>query len=1545
MGQNEETNLEQLIDSEAIYEHMLENRLEKLNQSYYLSYSKIKSKRASDYSTISNQEGTFVTHGPTHINQILKKLGHFLESDGIEKLNELELYSLLCAITLHDISMGYLHIRNEHPEKSAEIVEKDEEYHWIDNDIKYIVGDIIRSHGIVDFENDLLYSKYPSGYSKHIDGKQINVGALMSLLRIGDLLDWANDRAPQKVREGIPVVGESFYYWYSHAPIKNIIPNKEEHKITISGCIFNKYSCRVLKRELEMLNTELATNKGQLSKIGLLYENFSFDIETNHKVKEALKPEKSEEAFRPFISYNEQEYLKLQGRDRDEEQLIRITLKSREEHSIPILTAASGEGKTSILKARVLQDFRDMGFESILFDDVSECLKYFDNTFEIDDVAKEDNKTNRYIVIIDQMERNFVDSKKNDLERFFNRLKKYVSEETYKKRIIYFVIAVPDWALNTLGQKLSSYSIETRNMFLNQVDIRTVVTSILKTENIHFDKEIVNEIIDQLRSSKKADITNAHILFSMILKIDSKLLVDKGLIVQNYTSINSMIEEMIEQFFSDKFAGLTEMDKAILKRACNYAGNGTHRVHSNPAENNRLNYLVNNHFIRKYPGDNTYEFVHDILAKKFYDDVLGEYEKEISRLLEKIHNDSLDRETLISIQKNREEISHNDLSDSDITNLIFAYTMNKSSINEADFWMSYYSNPESVIICLVQRIERSVIISGMTFISMPLLSRKVNLLIERTRSEEDHQRMLKQLMLISKDSSSYRRQCISTFILDQLGDNVLDNTVEPPIGFTQTYQQVLIEPEYDYLFKELYCYLMHYNLVDSIIYRGQLSYRHYSSIIRIFSSLDKNSVFYTYEIDDATINKEKYDKIISLIIPSVVRDTKTTRNKNVFTLLNSKVIIENKKVTYYKKGIRTTLHSSINSESLLIFVYNEEVDILFYTDEPQKPLLYLKKNSSGSHAFFSKIDICRIIRSYKLVLSNNDYFEHYEEISPVVIPVLPDGSLSPFASIIVKGALDGLYDREPRDTDNDEKIKEITTNPKLAVLFRLLCYVNYLSVKFGSDMQFDHAHIVLLQTDEIIKGTDLYDNYYVEYYGNNKTATYDPIKVSGINHSKDTYIDFTLLSDKDYRNVNYINIKKEIEFCNNASPAIAVGIGAKTDSQIERYKDSFSFKLMWDDKVNLVSQALDAWEYELNKILVVLNANPFITDIFIFGNAVRCKKTMQILLKYCKHSDATSKSFPYADFESNTDSINMQYFKENDFSKLSNITLHIIYYENDVSEAEIEMRISEFFLKHYTKVLTLELNHLANTSANDVKAICEQYLRSINAYSDNDSHSICVQSIDDAYKAMLASLICFGKQQIDSAGKEVLDIRGCSLIINNIQQNGYTLSYRRSEIDEYYRTQWQDEQGVIKKIADSTEIFNVNQMNIIKDELESTIKKGLGNRKLTISFYKPDEESISKFKTPSLLNCFLFPRYENNECYIDAIFIWRTNECVLGLPMSIEASIRWVTETLLPRVEVPIKMGDYIYFGANMHCSDNFIMHQMILNIISPEEKQEKIID
>lgn len=262
----------------------LEETLEKSNEQYYKNFLAIKSRRESDFSTITSKEGTFDTHGSSHLDHIQEKLSELLGVNGIKKLNDLELYTLLCAICLHDISMAYTNKRAKHPFESAKIVESSTEYTWINNDIKYIVADIIRSHGMNNFEK-YLYEKYHDGYSKYINEKHINVGVLMALLRIGDIMDWAYDRAPQTVREGMPVIGESFFYWYKHEPIQSIVPNRQEKTIIVTGRKFGKFASRILNTELDMLNQELNSNRQQLAKINLNFECFEFDYDTKKEFK------------------------------------------------------------------------------------------------------------------------------------------------------------------------------------------------------------------------------------------------------------------------------------------------------------------------------------------------------------------------------------------------------------------------------------------------------------------------------------------------------------------------------------------------------------------------------------------------------------------------------------------------------------------------------------------------------------------------------------------------------------------------------------------------------------------------------------------------------------------------------------------------------------------------------------------------------------------------------------------------------------------------------------------------------------------------------------------------------------------------------------------------------------------------------------------------------------------------------------------------------------------------------------------------------------
>lgn len=1514
-------------------EGQLEKILEKKNEQYYENFMAIRKRRESDFATITNKEDTLDTHGPSHINCIQQKLSALLGDNGIKRLNDLELYSLLCAIWLHDISMAYTNRRADHAAESANIVEKSTDYIWINNNIRYIIADIIRSHGINNFE-EVLLEKYHDGYSEYMNEERINVGVLMALLRIGDIMDWSCDRSPLTVREGKPVIGESFYYWYRHEPIKSIVPNRQEKKIIVTGQRFGKFACRILDDEINMFNRELNSNRRQLAKFKIDFESFEFDFDTKKRMSAAMKLEESSYAFHPFISYKESEYLKIQGREQDEEELIKLILRSRKDKAVSVLAAESGDGKTSLLRARIIEDFKEMGFETVYFDDISEALYFFD--IELGNKVKDNSaerKTKRFLVIMDQIERSFAENKVQELKVFLEKVKNLVDEEDYQNRIIHFVFSAPDVFVSRLGQMCSDFSLEMRIHFLKKIDIKSIIISMLKQENIDYDEGIINDIINSLLSSKNADITNVHILFQMLVETNKNLLVKREYIVHNYESVEVMVQYMMKNYFEKKFSQLTNVDKALLKRACNYDGSGTHRVYVKEGETEKLRALAEKNFVRLYENNNAYEFVHDILARKFYEDVLEEHDKEISMLLKKIHNDSLDNESLLAIQRLRDEIVLNDLEDDDIANLIFVNVMNKSLAEEASYWMTKYIKPEAIIEKLILRIEKSINISGMIYVNMSFLKKRISTLFKCAEERQDVDEMIHKLKIISEESASYRRRCIAYEILEDLKRDAEIDEMDIPTDFNPIYHKILIDPIYEEMFREIYCYLLHYALVDTLINEKRLDRIHFLRIMNVFSTHGKKKQFYSYEYNENDIDLIKFEAVISMIIPKIVERLNWIQGESFMEFRHGYISFDSSGLCYEWKDICTNIKTSINLELLLKFSYKENVDILFQKGKWESPIAFFKKKIEDSCAVFTKNDIINVIRQYKVNFINDYYKKDFAKNLGVKIPEKIEKNI---VWLIAKSELENTFGDEKTLEEFSRYLPNEVHGIKLLMLYRMLCYLNYLNLQTHCNFQFVRAKIVLLQTEEPLKNIDLYDKFYMELEGESGKQKFDPEGISGIKPFRSDIIDFHLITAEEKITVKNYKIKKELEFCGNGSPAIAIGTSPLTDCILERYKSSFSFRIMWDDKINRVSNAIDAWEYEIIKLAVLLKENSFITDIFVFGNIMRCKKTIQILKYYCKGGTFYNVPDALDDIEIKED-ISWQYFGCIDLGLLENVKLHILHFEEVTFANNLDIQLSDYFLQSYNSLIQLEVIDVQkdiDIDLMDVEKSCRNYLKSIGGYKRGESNTICVDNIDDAYKAMLATLICFGDRQVDSAGKDILDLRGVTLKIKDIDQNGYKLSYRRKDIEEYYVMQWIDDKGIIKTIADSTDVFSVNQVELITEELKNIIKDQRGNRKLAIIFYAPNDDLICEFKIPSLLECFLMPRYQDRECLLDVIFIWRTNECILGLPMSLEASIRWIYEKIISKLGDIMRIGDYIYFGVNMHCANNFIMRKMISNVM-----------
>lgn len=1530
-------------EKKPLFENCLEKALEKRNESYYQNFLAIKNSREADYSTHNTEEGEFTTHGPSHLAHVQGKIGELLKMEKIKQFNDLELYTLLCAICLHDISMAYTGRRADHANTSADIVEKSRKYVWIDDDIKYIIGNIIRSHGMDDFE-PFLYQTYRDGYSENIkedesgEGERVNVGALMALLRIGDIMDWAYDRAPETVREGQPIVGESFYYWFRHQPIKSITPKIKEKKIIIAGQNYGYFTCRILKEEFEMLNRELDSDSRQLSNIDVKFDCFSFNLDTEKKMEAVLKPKQNKNVFHPFISYEEDEYLRLQGRDEDEDKLIQRILSARRKQTVQVLTGESGNGKTSLLKARIMESFREMGFEVKYFDDSSDALKCLKNAPAELPISTED-KTKRYLVILDQVERSFSQSKKDELGSLFRHMKELASEEEVKKRIVYFVLSVPDIFLSQLMQRCAESSIEPQTYYLQKVDIGSVITAMLRDEGIRYEKAIIDEITNYLLSTKKSDVTNVHILFQMLLRTDTSLLAEKGEIVKKYATVGKMVDSLIDAYFEEKFQQLTKQDKILLKRACNDNGESTRRVDARAEEREALLRLADHNFIRFYEKNETnetYEIVHDILAKKFYEDVLEEPEKEILALAGKIYADSLDNESLAAIKKNRDSIAERCQTDEDIANLVFSYMTNyyEEFAGEADWWMQKYIKPDAIISNMVKRIEK-----GVKNINLSSIAKTIPPILECARDSSDRETMKRRLIEIAKSSRlSYIQKCVAAFLLEKWGYSDWGGKTGTPVNFGYFYQNAYVDKAYEGFYKEAYCYLLHYDLVEQLIREKRLDRLHFEFILRIFLTNDKSATCLYLQEHEEKIEDEKLQQVVVLLTPEILERLKSLQGESSLEFQIEELIYKDDKFGYeYDAGKKyTDLKLREDVEALLKFSYKEDVEVVILINrgkQKENSIAFLKKTTKKFQRIFTPEDVANTIRQYKVWFANHYCNSDFRLPSGLEIPTFEDEKT---VWRLAGGNLQEKFQaKNPLKTENGQACDE--GGDKLLTLYASLNYLNDLNLRVSSPYRFCRGKVVLMRTDKVLKNTKLYDHFYIELeQESRKGERFDPYSISGAGEAEYAFVEFQLVAGGEPRTVKSCEIKRELTFHGNGSAAISVCIGLEMSETLKEFNDSFSFQIIWDDKVNRVSKAIDAWEYELSKVLTVLKENEFITDIFVFGDIEKCRKTLQICKHFCKESKGSKTPGLWENIDQIQEADNTPYFQNVDLSVLSRVTLHIV---PGNTSGEIAEEISNYFLCEYNTAINLtEVNAEENLDSNEVEHICKDYLESIGCGQMKGSSSIQVDCIDDAYKAMLALLVCFGNRQVDSSGANILDIRGFSLVVRDIDRNGFHLSYRRADINEYYEKQWENTAGTIKEIADTVKVFNVNQVELITKKLDDTIKSKVGCRKLAINFYNPTSGSIGRFETPSLLNCFLIPRYQGEQCILDVIFVWRTNECVLGLPMSLEASIRWIHENIIPKFGGRAKIGNYTYFGASMHCADNFIMRQMITSIISADQ-------
>lgn len=1530
-------------DKEDSYEirNVLEKKLkEKSESDLYAKYRELWKKREVG----GNGVYGFPSHGLDHVEMVAKNICDLIKGVVLESLTKYELYILLCAIYLHDVSMN-IGVRYEHAKESANLVEKEYADIIKDSKLRSAICDVIESHGEYNFEN-FVRTKYPygNGELEHVSGEKIRVGLLMSLLRLGDLMDWCEDRAPEMIMKEIPILGSNFPYWFLHRLIKGITPHAEKKYIEVDCQPKGPYSANLLKQTLNWFNRELDSNRTFLAEAGLHYQNYRFSTPSSNAVEKKLHVEKvkgNDKLFRPFESYDENEYLKLFGRDEDAEKIAHLILEAHASKKVFILFGDSGVGKTSMIKSMIMQIFNEYDFNCFYRSD-------YDN-FSLDSIRNEitisskgENKSEKKLLILDQLERAFC------LDDIVNIIK-CLSEDEGNPHIL---LTITTNEYGELAKKVDEYGLHHSGHSLREVNILFVVEHILKLGGIKFDDELVEEIINVLLSEGgtiKNSIDKAHIVFKGIISRDKRMLFDKDQILSPFDNTKNMCNQLLKEFFEEKFSSLSDLEKKILQKACREQGSGTKRT--SIRENSdiiEIKELVSKKIIHYYDKEKKYEFLHDLLAHYYYKNILTEEEKKIKHLLDRIQSsNTVDVETLEQVLELKEVIQSELIEDSVFFNLSYSYIKTDKTKYEEEilYWICKIRNPRNLVQYIMAKLTGSSNIAD-RYEQLSCFNNSIEYYLKHNESDD----ILQVLREYSNQSDDYIERNVARIILKHLGKE--DTITSSDIIVDGDYNQICINERCADLLEELYYYCSEHSILDSILKKGIINQSHLVEINILFKAYIRGLNFHLYVAAyKNTFKREMVESNIKISLLKKIMSASMESIDGTFFLDGRLTIRKNGEVYFNHDTLRKKI-SGFNSQEEGMewakFSLNEEIKLFAYKTEKESesftPMFALKKRDFYSE-FLSENDVKKNIWRCKANIFNNKPCEYTETMFEALYVKIKN-----YDEDVMK-----CYTIENFVKENKEDIIKLFSlnnycesdnklnNFQIKYLYGILQLIDRLSSCSDCSGFLNESIDIYLKCKDVYKSAtakeyNLFDSFYLKL-SNDKVI--DPIGIKGMKDNHVKVLEYRFPKTEPAIKVHDVSklCRDEIQFKNNSLPILAIYIGGKIKSVIDLFGDSFSFSVGWEDRISKVSKAIDAWEYELTKIFFVLKSNPFIRHILIVGPSRECVKATNFLVDITNKKGERDK--PTAD-SCNQLGIFCPYDDYQDI--FSKIELEIINTDEITDDNLIIEEISNYFSNIYSDIQASSIEGKVISDCinrkDDLNESAKKYLIK-HGVDKNSIYNIRVNDINVAHKCMIAALLCYGNTHKDSQGKEVYELSGVGITLENINnaETKIEMLFRRNEIDEYYKSQWKGKGGEVQKYIETYIMFEVKQKAAMMEVLVSAIKKKLATRKIAFTFYSPQTLKKDINTIPSLFSCFLMPQFRENLCILDVFFVWRSNECVFGLPLSLESCIRWINEVILPEVREEtkenIEIGNYTYYGINMHCYSNEIMATMIKKILS----------
>ncbi len=456
----------------------------------------------------------------------------------------------------------------------------------------------------------------------------------------------------------------------------------------------------------------------------------------------------------------------------------------------------------------------------------------------------------------------------------------------------------------------------------------------------------------------------------------------------------------------------------------------------------------------------------------------------------------------------------------------------------------------------------------------------------------------------------------------------------------------------------------------------------------------------------------------------------------------------------------------------------------------------------------------------------------------------------------------------------------------------------YKNILMDTTEKFSKIELCLAITQGLLKNPHFLQNRIIFRSQNNNMGIYVDDEI--IFESKN---DFTV-EDFEWNCINYYR-----KSCNKKCKRVLLVQAGYDDCPIP--EDVFYKVIRVDTRPTTGGGLPDFWAATLCELITIMKDNPIISDILIFGKLKYTRNIIELLDSITEWESNEKYNFKYIsqktfksieDIREFKDKFRERIFKCNDDTELINKVYQI--YNSNITE-----ETNDNVVRNISKRRILERNLSYREIALDICDGCR------------------VKTIADAYPIVL-EILRHQKKQVqynikDQAGRELLELTDFKIVLsipNSDDLPDYYI-YDKQLLQEYYNKIFGEKDSLFRE-----KLVEERQLEALIKHVVQAIKgkNNYATRRavLIVPNVIEDDENYSPL---GLISIWLAPRFVEKGVVVDFSYNWRTVEAVVGLPLSMYASVKFAEEiTKLIKDEVTpydysIRMGSVSYIAHSLH--------------------------